>query len=359
MSLLNTANDLELHKLAQKIYDRHFQLDPELEQKYDDRSKQLMFQDIVYNLGYLKTAVLLEDDKLFPNYASWLFELLCGLMKHSDREQIKDQMIIHYSILSQMAPEIFPVDEVAKAREYLQQAMDVTENAVVNMNFSDWFLTGKHVGIRQDYLHAMLRSNSRGAMQVIENAATAGIPLVEIYEDILQVTMCEVGELWHRNQITVDKEHYCTSITQMVVSRFYTKVFSQPRKGRTILTCCVGSELHEMGGRMLSDLFEYNGWDSVYLGAAVPQASLLNAVKEHAPDLVALSVTMPQYLPLCHEMTMELRKQYPSLDIAVGGRAFQFTNEVWKKWPVDVYTLKASELVQWVEQHLPSVLGAI
>jgi MerR family transcriptional regulator, light-induced transcriptional regulator len=157
----------------------------------------------------------------------------------------------------------------------------------------------------------------------------------------------------------VDKEHYCTSITQMVVSRFYEQVFSQPRKGRTVLTCCVGSELHEMGGRMVSDLFEYNGWDSIYLGAAVPKASLLNAVKEHAPDLVALSVTMPQYLPLCHEMALELREQYPSVGIAVGGRAFQITNEVWKKWPVDIYTRKASELIPWAEQHLPNALGAV
>jgi MerR family transcriptional regulator, light-induced transcriptional regulator len=199
MGLLNTANDLELHKLAQKIYDHHFRLDPELEKKYDDRSKQLMFQDIIYNLGYLKTAVQLNDDKLFPNYASWLFELLCSLMKHTDREQIKDQMILHYSILSDTVPEIFPVEEVDKARGYILQAIDVTQHVVVNINYSDWFLTGNHVRIRQDYLHAMLRSDSRGAVQVIEDAAKTGISLVEIYEDILQVTMYEVGELWHRN----------------------------------------------------------------------------------------------------------------------------------------------------------------
>ncbi len=347
MGLLSTGADPKIRSLAQQVYQRHFMLEPKLEQIYNDQQKESMYQDILYNLDYLSIAVKLRDDSLFTDYAVWLYELLCNLMKQVNRSRMKDQMVMHYGLLIESVPVLFEGEDLSYALMLLNRAIDATVKAVVEVQFSDPFFTGLHTDLRKAYLEALLLSETRHALHIIEEAAASGIPLVEIYEDILQPTMHEVGELWHQGKITVDKEHYCTSTTQMALAQFYKEVFSQPRKNRTILTSCVGSELHEMGGRMLSDLFEYYGWDSVYLGAAVPKNALLSAVEAHHPDLVALSVTMPQHLPLCHEMAMALRERFPTIKIAVGGRAFSVTNELWRKWPVDVYTQRAKDLVEW------------
>ena len=51
-----------------------------------------------------------------------------------------------------------------------------------------------------------------------------------------------------------------------------------------------------MGSRMVAALFENDGWDSTYLGAAVPVDAMLQSIGEQTPDLVALSVTMPRIL---------------------------------------------------------------
>ena len=347
MGLLSIGADPKIRSLAQQIYERHFTLDPKLADVYNDQQKESMYQDILYNLDYLSIAVKLRDDFLFSDYAVWLYELLCNLMKHIDRDRMRDQMVQHYRLLIEFVPKLFEGEDLVYALTLLDKAIAATMKAVVQVKFSDPFLSGVHVNLRKAYLEALLLSETRHALHIIEEASASGIPLVEIYEDILQPTMQEVGELWHQGRITVDKEHYCTSTTQMALAQFYKEVFSQPRKNRTILTSCVGSELHEMGGRMLSDLFEYHGWDSVYLGAAVPMNALLSAVEVHHPDLVALSVTMPQHLPLCYEMVMALRSRFPAIKIAVGGRAFSMTNELWRKWPVDIYTERAKDLVVW------------
>jgi methanogenic corrinoid protein MtbC1 len=139
----------------------------------------------------------------------------------------------------------------------------------------------------------------------------------------------------------------------MVLSQFYDVIFSKDRCDKVILTCCVGSELHEMGGRMVSDIFEYHGWDSIYLGAAVPEPSIISAVQEHHPDLVALSVTMPHYLVDCRNIVHALREQFPQLKIAVGGRAFEMTDNLWQRWPIDVYTRSARELMNWAKDIIP------
>ena len=350
MSLLLSGIDPKLITLAQKIFDRQFEIDPKLALEMDERRKQLMFQDILYNFNFLTTAVNLQDEDIFSNYAIWLFELLCNLMKDLDRDRIKDQMVDHYNILAVFTDELFTSEQAVLARTYLAKAIEVTEQSLDNLDVSEQFLQGRHAPIRKAYLSALLRSDTNRAIQIIRDAEAAGIPIEEIYEDIIRLTMLEVGELWHQNKITVDKEHYCTSTTQMILSLFYPTIFSQPSKQKKIVTCCVGSELHEMGGRMVSDLFEYHGWESIYLGSAVPVSSLVHAIEEHQPNLVALSVTMPQYLGLCHEAVLAIRKAYPAILLAVGGRAFQTSNKIYERWPVDIYTDLATDLIDWAEK---------
>lgn len=113
-----------------------------------------------------------------------------------------------------------------------------------------------------------------------------------------------------------------------------------------MLCACPGTELHEMGARMVADLFEYDGWDTVYLGAAVPQDAMLESIRSEQPDLIALSVTMPQHLMACQELIEVIRQEFPDAKIAVGGNAFRSTHGIWKKWPIDIYTENGRELLK-------------
>nr|WP_319473007.1 cobalamin-dependent protein [uncultured Sphaerochaeta sp.] len=351
MSLLLPDIDPRRISLAQKIFDQQFEQDPRLEQEMDDRRKRLMFQDILYNFDFLSTAVQIGDEKLFTNYAVWLYELLCNLMKDIDRDRIMNQMVNHYEILKTFSDKLFEEETmIASAKTILDAAIDATELAMDNYRVSEAFLEGQNLPIRRAYLNALLRSETQKAIQIIEDARKGGLSLEEIYEDVIRLSMQEVGELWYQNKITVDKEHYATSTTQMILARFYPYIFNQDPVDKKILTCCIGSELHEMGGRMVADLFEYHGWESVYLGAAVPIPSLVSAVAEHQPDLVALSVTMPQHLQTCYLAVKTLKEKYPSLLVAVGGRAFKTSGGIYKTWPIDVYTELATELVLWADK---------
>ena len=57
MSLMTSLNDPRILQLAQKIYSDHLAMDPRLEKEYDDRRKKLMYEDILYNISFLMTAV--------------------------------------------------------------------------------------------------------------------------------------------------------------------------------------------------------------------------------------------------------------------------------------------------------------
>ena len=352
MNLLFHQSTARMTALANKVFDRQFLLDPALHVEYDERRKMLMYEDILSNLGYLDAAVILSDDQLFTNYAVWLYHLLCSLMKDLDQLRIRDQMVMHYQIMSEEITGILSGEEAQHARLYLSLAIEATDKECGHLSTSGRFADGSFFEISKDYLQCMINGDTAGAFAVIRHASDIGIALPSVYVGILQEVMYEVGNLWQQNKMTVDKEHYCTSTTQVALSQFYPVIFSTPRNRYKILTCCVGSELHEMGIRMVSDIFEYRGWDSIYLGAAVPKEAILHAIQENHPDLLALSVTMPQHLPICLEIVNAVREKYDNILIAVGGRAFQTTNRIWEKWDVDIYTEDANQLADWADSNI-------
>lgn len=52
---------------------------------------------------------------------------------------------------------------------------------------------------------------------MIQQFISQGIPINDICVEILAESMRQIGEMWHTAKITVDTEHYCTSVTQMAM----------------------------------------------------------------------------------------------------------------------------------------------
>ena len=354
MSLLMNYNDQRYIEIAQLVFEEQFRRDPKLEKELDERRRRLMYDDVIYNISFLMTAVHFSDSSIFIRYARWIFELLCNIMKDLDRNRIMEHMTGHYRILSEIlnskGSRFLSAEDLAKATQYLGLAVQVTCDAVRDIPLPSSFVQDGLFDIKTAYLDALLGDQTKKAHAVISSARKQGLPLVQIYEEVLTKVMHEVGALWHRNAITVDKEHYATTVTQTVISSFYDEIFESPRVGRTLVSCAVGSELHEMGIRMLSDIFEYRGWDTFYLGAALPENAILEAIRAHQPDLVALSVTMPPYLSDCEKIVKAIKAKHPNVKIAVGGQAFGMTDSLWSKWGIDCYSDTAEGLITWAEE---------
>lgn len=354
MSLLVNRSEQKFIEIAQLVFQEQFRRDPKLELELDERRKRLMYDDIVYNISFLMTSVYLDDEKIFIEYAKWVYELLCNIMKDLDRDRIMAFMVIHYEVLADIlnnkADGILSEDELKQSVKRLNLAIEMTKKAVTEIALSNHFYEGEYFKLRKAYLDALLKGETKEAHLIVSDARKQGVSIIDIYENILADTMIEIGSLWHQNIITIDKEHYATSVTQTIMASFYDEIFEKPKNNKVLLSCAVGSELHEMGIRMLSDLFEYRGWDTIYLGAALPKDSILKAIAEHKPDLVALSVTMPVYLVDCREITESIRNEFPETKIAVGGQAFTYTDDIWMKWGVDYYSKTANELAKWADK---------
>lgn len=163
------------------------------------------------------------------------------------------------------------------------------------------------LNLGRTYLDLLLDGRRQEAMQVITSEVERGLPVGDAYVDVLQPVMYEVGRLWQTDEIDIATEHYVTAATQLLMARLFPQAMATRRISRSMVGCCLGSELHELGMRMVCDFFEFEGWDTYFLGAITPPGSLIKVIRDRRPDLVCISATMAFGLPAIRSLIRELR----------------------------------------------------
>jgi methanogenic corrinoid protein MtbC1 len=136
--------------------------------------------------------------------------------------------------------------------------------------------------------------------------------------------MYRVGELWEVDEISVAREHMATAITESLLSATYPYLFSGEHTEKKTIISCTANEYHQLGGKMVADIFELNGWDAHSLGANTPTADLISLIEEIKPDLVGLTLAVHYNLPSLKTTLEAIRGNYQNLEILVGGHAFAY-----------------------------------
>ena len=351
MSLLWMDCDADFERLIDVACEYEVRARGDYFDKKGEETRKIFYRDMRYNITFLYTSYLLQDGKIMEDYARWLFRLMAPILKDLSPKETADYLYVHLDAIRDGIRTVFSGKAQAQLLELIDRAGDkvALESSLPPAQPQASVHYEEEV---QRYLHLLFQKNTRQLPLLIQEFVNRGIPLTDLYVEILAESMRRIGELWHTGQISVATEHYCTSATLTVMSQLYSIIFAQKRKHRSVLFACPGTELHELGARMIADLFENDGWDTIYLGAAVPEKALFDAIRTQQPDLVALSVTMPQHLIVCQELTTALRAAFPDIRIAVGGHAFHSTQAIWSKWPIDIYTEDARELLEKANEAL-------
>jgi len=176
----------------------------------------------------------------------------------------------------------------------------------------------------QEFLGNLLSGKRASCLEQVRQLLEQGIEIKTLYTELFQKSLYEVGELWERNQISVATEHLATSIIESAMGLIQPLLFGGQRTGRKAVVSCVANEFHQVGGKMVADIFELHGWDGYFLGANTPLADLLEMLKEKKPDVVCFSLSIYSNLPELLAAIAKVNQEFPALDILVGGQAFRW-----------------------------------
>jgi methanogenic corrinoid protein MtbC1 len=155
---------------------------------------------------------------------------------------------------------------------------------------------------------------------VLERAAvTLGVPA--FIDEVVAPTLARIGHGWAERSVTVAQEHMATAVFRRVLG-WLLGVFEVGTGAPRLVAATPPGQVHELGALMVAASAAAEGWSVTYLGADLPVADLLVAVRTSAARAVAISaVYVPDSADLL-AVLREIRAGLPDeIPLLVGGAA--------------------------------------
>ncbi|MDP3720319.1 MAG: cobalamin-dependent protein [Acidobacteriota bacterium] len=314
-------------RVAQEATEAFLLNHPDMLARLGERARQFGREDAAYHIDFLAGAVDSGNPAAFGDYIRWVVRVLTprGLpssMVAETLSQIEDGFREVLSAEDQLALRAFIVEGVGACTGPPAESSSTPSSAPL-------------AGTQKIFLQRLLAADRRGAATVAKETLAQGHELMDVYMDLVQESLYELGRLWEGNRITVAQEHAGTAVCQYVLAELYSSIPAPGRRrGRAILTGVEG-EFHQVGANLVADALDADGWNVRFLGANTPRAGVLQALGEHDAEVLAISVTMLFNVGMTHQLVREARAQRPSLFVIVGGAAFRAAPDLWREVGAD------------------------
>jgi MerR family transcriptional regulator, light-induced transcriptional regulator len=179
--------------------------------------------------------------------------------------------------------------------------------------------------LREQYVAALVDADLAAARALVEDAAAVGTPVRDLYLDVLQPALYEIGRRWEEAEISVAQEHLATATTETLMARLSERLGAPgaARREGTAIVACVDGELHAVGGRMVADFLAADGWRVLFVGALTPPEELAALARRDGALVVALSAALSARLDRVREAVAALRALEPAPFVLAGGQAFE------------------------------------
>jgi len=180
--------------------------------------------------------------------------------------------------------------------------------------------------IYKQYLSALIRGKRHHCSEIVNRTKEQMVSIKDLYTQLFQESLYEVGRLWEYNQISVAVEHMATAITESLMNTVYSDIVPDSQKDLRAIIGSTQNEYHQIGAKMVADIYDLNGWDTLYLGANTPTVELIRLADEIEPHVIGLSLSVYFHLSELSDMIQTIRKRDTKCSIIIGGQAFKSLN---------------------------------
>ena len=208
--------------------------------------------------------------------------------------------------------------------------------------------------LRDSLLDALVRINQPRSIQILETAFQL-YPLETALMEIIQPALIEIGDRWHRGEITIATEHFSTNLCRTHLLSVLESTEEGPLDGQIIAACAPG-EWHELGLLMVTLMLCRRGWNVIYLGANLGLHGFAQSLQDINPDMVLFSATSPETAARLGDLTGVLDQlPDPKPIIGLGGQAFLKKPSLINQLPGTFLGLRADIAVSQIERMLSHI----
>ena len=167
---------------------------------------------------------------------------------------------------------------------------------------------GSKEGLRPDLDAALADSRWPDPLDIINGPLMAG--------------MAEVGRLFNDNELIVAEVLQSAEVMKAAVDHLepHMERTEGMTRGRVILATVKG-DVHDIGKNLVDIILTNNGFEVTNLGIKVPSEQLIQAARQHGPDVIGLSGLLVKSAQQMVATAGDLRDAGIDTDLVVGGAA--------------------------------------
>jgi DNA-binding transcriptional MerR regulator/methylmalonyl-CoA mutase cobalamin-binding subunit len=149
--------------------------------------------------------------------------------------------------------------------------------------------------------------------------AVAMLPPPRLVAEVLQPLLREIGERWHRGELSIAHERMVSKIVARHVG-LMLDAYDRAARRESIVFATLQGERHELGLLMSAMICASRGFKVHYLGADLPAAEIARFAREFGAPVVALSVVWQERIGDVTAQLAELAAAVPpDTAIWIGG----------------------------------------
>jgi methanogenic corrinoid protein MtbC1 len=197
------------------------------------------------------------------------------------------------------------------------------------------------------YLKSLLTGDRNECRVVIEEVLRSGVPAHQVYMDIIWPIMTEIDKLYRDDQIDSAQEAFASRINRTIVNQLQNKLPRRADKQKRVVIVTAKSDKAELGGQMMNDLFESDGWETRFLGGTAGNDDVMTFIHGYAPDILLLYGFNGEDAPAVRTLIDTIRgvNAFPQMRIMLSGGVFSRAEGLWEEIGADLYAETAAEAV--------------
>ena len=160
-----------------------------------------------------------------------------------------------------------------------------------------------------------------GTGEEVLTSAVALLPPTEVINAVIVPLVREVGERWHRGEVSIAQEHMVTDIVRRLVISV-SRGYLRSDNGPSLVLSTLSGERHELGILLCSWLAATRRYRTHYLGVDCPADEIARFALEVEARAVLVSLVMPENaVPALAQLDDLARRLSGRCEVWVGGFA--------------------------------------
>lgn len=310
----------------------------------EDVIEELGINEIHYMIKYYQKIILntlfFSDKKMFLEYHKWLYRVY----------YYRGIDLDFFAFLNQSFQNIclkyIKSDICINIGEFFDYILKEHELLKTQASKKRYILDEEEKA--KTFAQALISGDSKKALQLCKEESSNLDNFLSFYNHIVSNAMKYIGFLWESSELSISKEHIATNTLEEVIMEVLNSFENESKKEKHVFLSCAPSELHGLGVKVASKVFQIQGYKVSNLGSNIPFEEVKKAIIEFKPDFIILTATLQTSLIEVAFLINEINKDKmiftKDFKVAIAGGAFESLTTPSKLLQADFYLDELKDL---------------